>query len=356
MQRDMKTIVIETCAIDVGYSNVKYTSGRVEVGGNVEICTGHFPALAPVVPSVGLQAAPGSKGADGTLVTLGGTRYFAGRGVKFHVSGTDPRTVPVNYCETDEYMALLRGALHYIAQDVGARQTLVIEQLVLGLPLTTFRKYRDAMPARFEGDHVLASIGGAERLIVHVKKVLVVVQPMGALYQLGSSTASMASSGWTLVVDAGGGTLDWFVSQDLQPNWTRAGAHSRSMLACCYAVADRLNPNWKNSYEVIKRIDEALRTGADSFVVGGEEFMIAHYRPSIEAVLRESVNIMMASVKQTDDLDHILLTGGGAALFGDFLAENYPHLKRLLREDPDCLYANVKGFHLMGEVQRRVGH
>lgn len=355
MQRDMQTTVIETCAIDVGYSNVKYTSGRVEAGGSVEMRTGHFPAIAPVVPSLALQAGPGSKGADGTLVTLGGTRYFAGRSVKFHVSGTDPRTVPANYCETDEYMALLRGALHYIAQDSGARQTLVIEQLVLGLPLTTFRKYRESMPARFEGDHVLESIGSSERLIVHVKKVLVVVQPMGALYQLGASSSSLASSGWTLVVDAGGGTLDWFVSENLQPNWTRSGAHSRSVLSCCYAVADGINPDWKNNYEVINRIDEALRTGADSFMAGGAKHMMAHHRSSIEAVLRESVNIMMASVKQTDDLDHIFLTGGGAGLFGAFLTENYPKLAPLLREDPDCLYSNVKGFHLMGEIQRRFG-
>ncbi|MBX3610756.1 MAG: hypothetical protein KF871_12750 [Hydrogenophaga sp.] len=348
----MKPTVIETCAIDVGYSNVKYTSGRVAIGGHVEIRAGHFPAVAPVLRNAGFEARPGTTGADGVFVTLGGVRYFAGRGYEFHSSGSDVRSVPDNYCESDQYMALARGAMHYIAQDVGAQQSLVIETLVLGLPLSTFRKYRLTLAARFEGDHILEATGnGQMSCLVQVQKVLVVVQPMGALYQLGTANPTSPVPGWTLVVDVGGGTLDWFVAKDLQPNWIRSGAHKRSMLDCCYAIADKNNPAWKEQPDIIERIDTALRTGADTFEVQSETFRMVEYRDVVNAVLAESVNKMLASVGMTDNLNLVLVTGGGANLFANYLCEKHPEFQGVLRVDPDGLYANVKGFHLMGEIE-----
>ncbi len=114
MNRDFQTTVVKACAVDVGYSNVKYSSGRAEVGGKVQIRTGVFPALAPVLTNEGFHIREGSPSLDGTIVSLGGMRYFVGGDVRFHASGSEPRTIPSNYCESDEYRALLNGssALH----------------------------------------------------------------------------------------------------------------------------------------------------------------------------------------------------------------------------------------------------
>ncbi|QHE89241.1 hypothetical protein [Hydrogenophaga sp. BPS33] len=351
MHRDMKTTVLASCAVDVGYANVKYSSGRAHVGGQVEIRTGVFPALAPVLSNDGFQIRGDSPAADGTVVTLGGTRYFSGKGVHFHASGSEPRTVPSNYCETDEYMALLCGALHYIAKDAGANHSMVIETLVLGLPLSTWRQHHKALAARATGEHVLGTFGGGDlKCLVHVKHVTVIVQPLGALYHHGIGASEKPMAGWTMVVDAGGGTLDWFVSQRMQPNWPRSGAHNKSMLACCYAVADQINPDWKDQIEIVNRIDFALRNSSDHFEVQGVRYPLDKYRAAVEAVLRESVNKMMASVNKTDNLDYILVTGGAAGIFYTFLCDNYPNLKPVMHVDPDNLYANVKGFQIAAEL------
>jgi len=351
MHRDFQTTVVKACAVDVGYSNVKYSSGRAEVGGKVQIRTGVFPALAPVLTNEGFHIREGSPSLDGTIVSLGGMRYFVGEDVRFHASGSEPRTIPSNYCESDEYRALLMGALHYIAKDVGSPQSMVIETLVLGLPLLTWRQHHKRLAARIQGEHALGgSADNQFKCLVQVKKVAVVVQPLGALYRHGVDTPEMATSGWTLVVDAGGGTLDWFVSQRMRPNWARSGAHNKSMLACCYAVADQINPDWKDQSEIINRIDDALQTAADFFEVQGKKYPLVKYRAAVDAVIRESVNKMMAAVGKTDNLDYILVTGGAASIFYTYLCENYPQLAPIIHIDTDNLYANVKGFQVVAEL------
>lgn len=351
MHREFQTTVVQACAVDVGYSNVKYSSGRVEVGGKVQIRTGVFPALAPVLTNEGFHIREGSPSLNGTVVSRGGMRYFVGEDVRFFSSGSEPRTIPSNYCESDEYMALVMGALHRIAEHVGASQSMVIETLVLGLPLSTWRQHHKKLAGRVQGEHALGGFDdGQFKCLVQVKKVAVVVQPLGALYRHGVNTPEMATADWAMVVDAGGGTLDWFVSQRLKPNWARSGAHNKSMLACCYAVADQINPDWKDQFEIINRIDNALQTAEDSFEVQGKKYPLIKYRSAVDAVLRESVNKMMASVGKTDNLDYILVTGGAASIFYTYLSENYPQLEPIMHLDIDNLYANVKGFQVVAEL------
>ncbi|MBD2222765.1 hypothetical protein H6G33_38280 [Calothrix sp. FACHB-1219] len=351
MHRDMNTTVVEACAIDVGHANVKYSSRRSMVAGKADIRTGVFPAIAPVMVNGGFQNHNGSKKVDGVAIDIGGMQYYVGKDVRFHATGSELRTVPRNYCETDEYLALLRGALHHIAHDVGAGSAMVIETLVLGLPINTWRQYNKSLAARIEGDHLLGTITSEHpKRLVHVKKVVVIVQPLGALYQYGIATSSDPLPGWTMVLDAGGGTLDWFVSQRLQPNWPRSGAHAKSMLACCYAIADKINPEWKDQADIVGRIDFAVRTKSEYFEVQGVKYPIEQYRPAVDAVLRESVNKMFATVGKSDDLDHILITGGAAGVLHDFLCVNYPHLKTIMVVDADSLFANVKGFQIAAEL------
>lgn len=224
---------------------------------------------------------------------------------------------------------------------------------MLGLPLNPFHKYKDALIARARGEHILgvsSSSGIVGHRRVTVERVQVIVQPQGALINFGLQNRQTSQDGWALVVDPGGGTLDWYLSRGRMPNWQRSGAYPKSMLACANAVADRINGNWKNQFEIIERIDEAIRCGSGSFRVGGREYPMADYAQTVDAVVRESVNYMMSVVGATDNLDHVLLTGGGARLFHDHLLANYPALEPILRVDDGAVYSNVKGFQVAGEL------
>lgn len=120
---------------------------------------------------------------------------------------------------------------------------------------------------------------------VTIEEVSVLVQPHGALMTLGASRFA-ALSGLNLVIDAGGGTTDWFVTRGTEPNWSKSGAHQKGMLHCGLAVADGIKKSWRNQYEVMEIIDLAVRTNAEHFTVSGIEYPLAAHRASIDAVLR----------------------------------------------------------------------
>ena len=156
--------------------------------------------------------------------------------------------------------------------------------------------------------------------------------------------------GWAVVVDAGGGTLDWYVAKGRQPNWNRSGAHPKSMLACANAVADRINPVWRDDFTIIERIDKAIRTKAESFQAGARTYEMAPYSKDIEDVLRESTTKLISTVGSLDSVDRIIFTGGGAIVYYDYFRQQFPEYSAAMVIDTDPVYSNVRGFQLAGEM------
>jgi plasmid segregation protein ParM len=345
------TVTVDVRAIDVGYFSTKLTLGRKLAGDTSMIATTLFPSLAPRLPAtMSLQTALHGR-PDGSVVNVDDVNYFVGRDACLYSSGREPREVLPDYCMTDKYQALMRGALQYIAQDAKAKSELVIRHLVLGLPLNTFGDNRDKLAARATGEHLLpdpASPGSMRR--VTVQKASVIVQPQGALVSYGAMHTQVFKDGWVLVVDPGGGTLDWYVARGRLPNWQRSGAYPKSMLACAYAVADRIDPTWRDNFEIIERIDRAIRENASSFTTAGNVYDLGPFAGVIEAVLKESTDKMVARLGSMDNLDLILFTGGGAKVYYEFFRSRYPKLANILCMDEDPVFSNVKGFHVAGEI------
>lgn len=346
------TVTVDVRAIDVGYFSTKLSLGRVIGPGGMSVATHIFPSLAPRLPA-GMSPKSALNGRpDGTVVNVDGVDYFVGRDAVLFSSGREPRSVLPDYCLSDKYMALMRGAFHYISKHEGNPAELVIRHLVVGLPLNTYAEYQARLQARLlQGEHLLPDPAHPESVRrVTVERVSVIVQPQGALvnYSLNNSSVFDEAS-WSLVVDAGGGTLDWFLARGRQPNWQRSGAYSKSMLACSYAVADRINSTWRDNYEIIDRIDTALRKRAESFTTGGTTYYLAEHQPAIDAVLTESVDKMVAKVESLDNLDTILFTGGGAPVFYEFMQRAFPGQAKMMHMDIDPVYANVRGFQVAGE-------
>ena len=55
-----------------------------------------------------------------------------------HLKGIQPRHVMKDYCTSPAYLALMRGAMHYMLEDAGNPQEMAIEHLTVGLPLNTY--------------------------------------------------------------------------------------------------------------------------------------------------------------------------------------------------------------------------
>jgi len=343
-------VTVDVRAIDVGYFSTKLTLGRKLTGDSSSIATAIFPSLAPRLSAgMGRSLALSGK-TDGYVVDVGGASYFVGQDVTLHCSGREPREILDDYSRTDKYKALLLGAFNNIADDANAGHELVIRQLVLGLPMNTFAENRDALRDEATGEHHLPDTKspGAFRRVT-VLKTTVIVQPQGALLN-NARHDSRLGDGWAVIVDAGGGTLDWYVARGRQPNWNRSGAHPKSMIACANAVADRINPVWRDNFEIIERIDKAIRAKAPTFQTGGRTYELATYVKDIEDVLRESTTKLISSVGSLDSIDRIIFTGGGAVVYYDYFRQQFPQYETSMLIDADPVFSNVRGFQLAGEM------
>lgn len=348
MKRDHEVVQLGTRAVDVGYFNTKYSCGRNPEGSNDTIRTGLFLSLAPTLASLDAVVDPGSKKLRGCTVEVDGAHYFVGHDAHYKSRNSDLRTVSSEYCMSGQYLALLRGAMSDMADRAGGGQEFTITDLVVGLPLSTFQQHRNALKSRCEGEHIMTTAEGHSRRVT-VQRAHVVVQPFGALLNFGLSRQGKLE-GLHLVVDVGGGTLDWYITDREKANWARSGAYAKAMLACSYSVADRLNESWKDQIKVMARIDKAIQDGAPSFEVAGRTYALAPFQGVIEAVLEECLLKMLSKIGHTDDIDHILLTGGGAPVFRRYFAKRKPQLAELMVLDKNPVFSNVRGFHAFGEL------
>lgn len=345
MNQPQRSVAVSVRAIDVGYFNVKYTKGRKRAGDANLIDVGIFPSLAPRRLSADFLKTSGPR-PDVCSVAVDGIGYVVGPGCIYNLGGIEPRRVAEDYAMTAKYHALALGALHYMAADAGTSEHFTIDLLVVGLPLTTWRDYREPLAQRLKGEHEV------DGLRVTVREVIVMVQPQGALINFGTSN-KVRPDGLSLVVDPGGGTLDWYVAENGYGNWNLSGAYPKAMLQCNYAVADAIDESWRHQFKVVEQIDLALRTNGDSFTVGTKEYRLDAFRPQIEDVLRESIDAMLQKTGPLDSVRRVVVTGGGARLYHDYLTRNMPQLERALEIDTDPVFSNVKGFQVNGEVQVR---
>ena len=343
------TKIVRVRAIDVGYFSTKYTLGRTENGQSIK--TSIFPSLAPRVQhGVSTDANTQPKPA-GTVVFVGDNSYFVGQDSPFAASGIDPRDVLSNYCLSDKYLALSLGSMNHIAKHDALLGDLVIKNLVVGLPFSTYSSHKTALAARLSGEHTFKPVAHQSNEVrrVRIEGVSVVVQPQGAVSYFGANQPNTLRDNTILIVDAGGGTLDWYLVNGFRSNWERSGAHVKAMLSCAYSVADSIDKAWRDNFRVIERIDDAIRLKKPSFSADGQVYMVSNYVNAIDAVLRESIEKMIAKVGSLADLDIILFTGGGAHIFADFFRRNYPKYASLVAVDVDPVFSNVRGFHIIGE-------
>jgi Actin like proteins N terminal domain len=137
----MKTSVF---AVDVGYGNTKYAY-RAASG---TVATGMFPSLAPLAASRTLSGyGEGVLAARKVItITIDEIEYEVGPDVALTAAyGNTGRALADDFVLTDNYAALLAGAMHF----AGVTH---IERLVLGLPVHNMQKYSVALKERFAGE------------------------------------------------------------------------------------------------------------------------------------------------------------------------------------------------------------
>jgi plasmid segregation protein ParM len=318
-------------AIDVGFGNTKYVVASSS--GSVE-CS-HFPSIAyfsfddKALDPMGTRRRTVAPLVDGLY-------YEVGPDVELASDRFRSRQLHDGFTGTPEYRALLAGALGYMKVDT-------VDLLVLGLPVAQYLA-RKATLERLSGEVV--DVGRKRK--VRIGRVLVLAQPQGALYayatQLGSPAA--VAQGRSLVVDVGARTFDWLVTHGMKVVTKMSSSVTRGVTDILIGIAAQIGAELKEEFRNLEAIDTALRAGR-RLRIYQKEHDLKRYDPMVQKIADQAVVAMVQSMDGTDQIENIVLVGGGAHLFRKALRKHFP--RHTIHEVVDPIHANVRGFQLLGE-------
>lgn len=314
-------------AIDVGYGNTKYIRS-VENGQAV---ADHFPSIVhrPAGGKPSFNESP-----DIYEVMVNKTTYEVGPGVDAALEG-GLRIMHENYIETEDYMALVYGALSQMNEDV-------IDLLVVGLPVDLMGSKRETLQNLLTGTHRVA---GRE---IEIKKVNAVAQPLGGFLHYASQNKLLEELNTTrnLLIDPGFFTVDFLVSTGLREIRGKSGSHPAGVSAYLKAVAKGLSKDFGINYDNISHIDEGIRKGV--FRLYGEHVDLSKYHDMALAEIAPAVDAISNKVGDGRTIDQVILVGGGAKLFESSIKRLLP--KHRVHCDEYSVVANVLGFQKIGEA------
>ena len=320
-------------AVDVGRANTKYVLG---LEGD-EIRCAHFPSEAYPAERIEDQDALGARRRT-VGIPIDDLVYEVGPDVRFAADVFTAKVLQHDaYADAPEYMALMRGALHYMKVEH-------VDLLMLGLPVATskVKGVAASIEKRMAGEHLI----GKGR-VVKVAKVKAIAQPAGALLYYGQVHNRVAElrNERSLVIDVGRSTFDWLITEGMQQVNKRSHSVSRGMFDVLQAIAHGVSTSLGIQFRDFELIDEALRTGKNP-VIFQEAYDIARHLPLARKVADQAVGEMLHYVGNAADIRNIILVGGAAFFFKKAIKKAFP--KHRLHEIKDPIYANVKGFQLAG--------
>ncbi|WP_129561388.1 PRTRC system protein D [Paraburkholderia dokdonensis] len=327
----MKTSVL---AIDVGYGNTKYAYRAA----NGTVVTDMFPSLAPLAPTRVLSSDAESMlpAREVATITIDRIEYEVGPDVPITAAyGRTGRALADDYVLTDNYAALLFGAIHFSG-------VTDIERLVLGLPIHNLKKYSAALRERFTGEF---DFGHRQ---VTVDTVVVVPQVLGSLVlATGPRNSRFGHEDTHLVVDVGYFTTDWLYATGLMIDDHRTGGMVGGASQIYQCIAKLISRDEGEEVDDIALIDKALREKSP-FFFKGKNIDLAPYVELAAPVVASVAMDIQNRIGPLPYVRSIILSGGGAALYATAIHRAFP---RVVVEmiDPACL-ANARGFLIIGEA------
>lgn len=322
-------------AVDVGFGQTKWAV-RLES----EIINGGFPSLAPTATEVTLQNTDSQFQKPNTVrVEIDGINYEVGPGADLAMSASNSgRSLSDEFPLTNNYKALLMGALYY----AGISR---VDYLTLGLPVHTMSKYADELKKIKFDDYL---VNGQK---ISVGKIIVIPQPVGSLAMFAASNNQIINNGATrLILDPGYVTTDWVVAQGYQMVNSRSGGRMGGVSNVYKNIASLIAKQFgQEQFGKIERIDQAFVSGKDFRYYGKivDKEMLDKYLALSRTVIEEIVSDIKARVGDTEDIDAILIAGGGASFFAPVVKKLFPYNEVQVLEDPS--FTNVNGFLLVAE-------
>ncbi len=280
-------------------------------------------------------------------VEIGGTGYFVGE-LAERQSNTRSFTL-----DQDQFISTFARIMALTALSRLAERGEPV-RVVTGLPISYYRRHRDAIAKLLTGKHELVSVdhtGARSETSITVSHVRAIPQPFGTLFNhMLNDLAEVSDKRFVQekigIIDVGFRTCDCSIAD--RTRYSERGSHtSESGIAKAYAsIATRLKELTGVNVEIYRLYDAVAR---GSIKVRGQSIDL---KPLVDEALSRLATSIASEVDRlwADDwdIDLMVITGGGGAVLAPYLKPLLHGEVRALDAGADQRLANVRGYWKYG--------
>ncbi len=330
----------QVLGLDIGFGFTKATNGR------------EYPVFKSVVGEAS-EAAFGetllqTRSTLGRHIEIGGEAFYLGELAEQQSRGRG-FTLDQTQFLTKYGRPLALSALAPLVESGAALR------VVTGLPVSFFRKHKDALTAMLQQRHTVTLIKGdgqKEEKVLNIERVRVIPQPFGSMFNLmlndlGKPTSQRFVNEKIGVIDVGFRTADYSISDKTRYSERGSSSTDSGISLAFTALANSLQQQSGVNVELF-RLYEAVTKG--TIKIKGKRYDItAMVKQAFQALATKIAGEANRLWSDDWDVDAIVITGGG----GSVLA---PHLQPLLEGevipvpvDQDARLNNVTGYWKYGQ-------
>ncbi|MDE0853137.1 MAG: ParM/StbA family protein [Nevskia sp.] len=227
-------------------------------------------------------------------------------------------------------------------------------RLVTGLPISFFRKYRDALTTLLQQRHTVTVVqanGTREDKTVYIEKVRVVPQPFGSLFNQmldgqGKALNQRFISEKIGVIDIGFRTTDFTISDKTRYSERGSLSTDSGMSVAYNAIANLLHEKSGTQVELY-RLYEAVTRGV--IKIKGQKYDLTTLAQQAYTQLAARIATEANRLWADDwDLDAIIVTGGGGLTLAPYLQQQIEGEVLPMPTDTDARFNNVAGYWKYG--------
>lgn len=328
----MKKIIL---AADIGYGNVKAAWGT-DCTPETEII---FRSIANLVSKSNTDEITTTAGR--VPVVVDSDTYMVGPDAYMSAGSS---IGDIKYVARKEYRAFLRGAMHYMFVKTGVFHT--VDLLAVGLPIGNYSSHKAELMEFCRGTHEIPTppslIKGLGITVkVHVDKVIVLPQPIGALSVFSAKCArANISMGSVLIVDPGFKTLDWVFSHGMNVDMARSGSFAGGVSSLLREISGLVGKKLGVGYIDLIEVEKALDSGR--IFAGGRSHDFNPFAEIVKEAAAKIVDRFFSALDIDREFNSIVLTGGGGKYYIDAIAKKFP--SHNIEYESDAVMDNARGF------------
>ncbi len=222
-------------------------------------------------------------------------------------------------------------------------------RLVTGLPISFFRKYKDALTALLQQRHAITVVhpnGERQDKTVYIEKVRVVPQPFGSLFNMMLDNNGKAQNQRFLsekigVIDIGFRTTDFTIADKTRYSERGSLSTDSGMSVAYNAIANLLHEKSGTQVELY-RLYEAVTRGV--IKIKGQKYDLTVLAQQAYSQLATRIATEANRLWADDwDIDAIVITGGGGASLAPYLTPLVQGEVLPMPPDQDARLNNVIG-------------